>query len=390
MSEGGRVFGLDLLRAFAILCVVYSHGSFLLGDAPVIPRDLYMIPVFDGVGMFFVLSGFLIGRILLRTVAKEDFDGRMLLAFWVRRWFRTLPNYFFVLAFLLLVAFLGANPPPELLRYLTFTQNFARPHPPFFPEAWSLAVEEWFYLLIPIPLYLSSKIRRLDRRAMVLVLIAAVIVFSTALRLYRIRHFGYADLESWDIHIVKQVVTRMDSLMFGVLGAYVSIYHATLWRRAAAPALAIGMGLLLFDKTFASLHYKMNYSLTVSAVGTLLLLPKLSAWRRSRGWVVGVVTFVSVTSYSMYLLNYTPVQHILLPAVMGSLTQHLPRAEDHRVLIQYVLFWVMTVTASYLLYRYFELPMTSLRDRWPTRGHPVVTAFAGEVGAPTGAQAGGR
>ena len=48
MSEGGRVFGLDLLRAFAILCVVYSHGSFLLGDAPVIPRDLYMIPVFDG------------------------------------------------------------------------------------------------------------------------------------------------------------------------------------------------------------------------------------------------------------------------------------------------------------------------------------------------------
>ena len=156
MSEGGRVFGLDLLRAFAILCVVYSHGSFLLGDAPVIPRDLYMIPVFDGVGMFFVLSGFLIGRILLRTVAHEDSDGRMLVRFWVWRWFRTLPNYYLVLIVLVAVTWSLSAPlvplPDHLARYFTFMQNLAWPHPEFFGEAWSLAVEEWFYLCIPIPL----------------------------------------------------------------------------------------------------------------------------------------------------------------------------------------------------------------------------------------------
>jgi peptidoglycan/LPS O-acetylase OafA/YrhL len=130
----GRIFGLDVLRALAVLFVVYGHGyNYVDGGIPV---TLYLLPSLDGVTVFFVLSGFLIGRILLRTVAKHDFNGPMLVQFWIRRWFRTLPNYFLVLSFLVVAYSLLDRPEPDdLWRYFLFSQNIAWPHPQFFVEA---------------------------------------------------------------------------------------------------------------------------------------------------------------------------------------------------------------------------------------------------------------
>jgi peptidoglycan/LPS O-acetylase OafA/YrhL len=98
----------------------------------------------------------LIGRILLRTVAREDFGRRALTEFWVRRWFRTLPNYFFVFTVLFVAHSVLGETPAHALRYLSFTQYLASPPPAFFGESWSLAIEEWFYLLVPIPLYVAA------------------------------------------------------------------------------------------------------------------------------------------------------------------------------------------------------------------------------------------
>lgn len=107
-----RVFGLDLMRAFAILFVVFGHGNRFIHDEA--SRSIREFLIFDGVTIFFVLSGFLIGRILLRTVLHEQFDGRMLLTFWMRRWFRTLPNYYLVLILLIvLTVALDDNSPPR-------------------------------------------------------------------------------------------------------------------------------------------------------------------------------------------------------------------------------------------------------------------------------------
>ena len=93
-----RVYGLDILRAMAILFVVFAHGSYLLRK--VLPIDLVNIFVLDGVAIFFVLSGFLIGGILIRQFDQRRMDGRGLSQFWIRRWFRTLPNYYLVLLIL--------------------------------------------------------------------------------------------------------------------------------------------------------------------------------------------------------------------------------------------------------------------------------------------------
>lgn len=371
----GRVFGLDVLRAFAIICVVYEHGYGLTHHA--IAKKTYFLFVFDGVTMFFVLSGFLIGCILLRMLDQPGLHRGMLVEFWVRRWFRTIPNYLLVLGLLVLANALSGQPQPDgLAGYFLFSQNLASPHPDFFPEAWSLSVEEWFYLVIPIPLYLSAKLKRFDRHHLTLFWIAAILLAVTAFRVYRAQHFGYDNFNDWDDALRKQVLTRLDSLMFGVLGAYLSLYRTRLWQRSATPALIAGLTLLLFDKLYytntASIAYLNFFSLTLTAVGTLLLLPKLSTLTRTSGWLVRAITTISLISYSMYLLNYTPVQHIILPALMRNLMPWLGGWDEHIIVIGYALYWLVTLACAYLLYRFFERPMTALRERWPGRGGVTV------------------
>lgn len=120
-----RVFGLDVLRAFAILCVVYGHGYAVTDQS--IPHDIYHIPVFDGVAIFFVLSGFLIGRILLRTITHNNFDRKMLTEFWIRRWFRTVPNYMLVLSLLVLTTYLsGASLPDNIIQFFSSRRTSPR------------------------------------------------------------------------------------------------------------------------------------------------------------------------------------------------------------------------------------------------------------------------
>ena len=87
-----RHFGLDVIRALAISLVLISHINGITSHLPVqLPNIFNHINLPDGVDLFFVLSGFLIGRILLKT-DWESFSS--IKNFWKRRFLRTLPNYF--------------------------------------------------------------------------------------------------------------------------------------------------------------------------------------------------------------------------------------------------------------------------------------------------------
>lgn len=146
--DKNRIYGLDILRAIAILFVVIEHGGNFL------PEKLSKIQLsllIDGVSIFFVLSGFLIGGILIKTLETQKASLKTLFNFWKRRWLRTLPNYFLILITLYILSIFSiVQKPQEIIKYVFFIQNFNAQHPSFFPEAWSLSIEEWFYIIIPI------------------------------------------------------------------------------------------------------------------------------------------------------------------------------------------------------------------------------------------------
>ena len=373
-NSHGRIYGLDILRAFAILIVVYGHGGFML-DGHMDWRWYNLIDI-DGVSIFFVLSGFLIGGILLRIISRTDFTRKDLWSFWVRRWFRTLPNYYLVLLLVIALKILhpdphSAFPPPGgLWKYFLFLQNFRSPHPDFFPEAWSICVEECFYFIIPLLLFLSFRIRGVSRKHVFLFWITAIIISVTALRIYRVIHYHIEDMGVWDYHIRKEVITRLDSIMYGCLGAYLLFYHKELFYRFKKPLFIIGLVLLLtpnilfgfFAQHGWEIEYKNFLSIPLGSLGTLALLPQISMLRTGSGLLYRSISFIALISYSMYLLNLSVIIFHIMPWLNNVLgigdNKQFPTAAA-----QYTIYWILSIGLAWLLYRFYERPMTLLREK---------------------------
>ncbi|WP_276134950.1 acyltransferase family protein [Polluticoccus soli] len=367
-ASSKRIYGLDILRAAAILFVMQSHSLTYL--EPIFNVHYYWLFILDGVSIFFVLSGFLIGGILIKTIDNNEASPGNLWQFWIRRWFRTLPNYFLILLMLLpAYRYAFGQFPDKALQFFSFTQNFASPHPDFFGEAWSLSVEEWFYLLVPAGLFLLTALAKAPKRLTILSWICFVLVSITCYRLYtNLAHPEYFANHTWDRYIRKTVLTRMDSIMFGVLGAYLCYYFPKLWN-ARKNALFIAGILLLFGArimgTLSDFYYQ-HFDLSVQAIGVLLLLPKLRSISTGKGPAFRFLSFISVISYSMYLLNFTIVQKVLIAGIL-KVTGANMQSSVAACLLAYTLFWSLTIGLAYLLYRFYERPMMNLRERFASK-----------------------
>ena len=361
LQHSNRIFGLDLLRAFAIMFVVVMHGSILLSGYVYGYRINYLL--LDGVTLFFVLSGFLIGRILLKTMEKETFGTRALVEFWVRRWMRTLPLYFLVLVFLIVAWKIQGKPfKTDIVPYFFFAQNIVTPHANFFGEAWSLTVEEWFYLSIPLLIFAATHFTKIDRKKIIVSAIISVIIVVT---LGRIFHAGTIDIQHWDGGMRKLVVTRLDSMMFGVAGAYLSLYKCSQWTRNAKFFLMIGVALLLIDKALSTNITYLNYlCLSVEPIAALMLLPFLSNWKRKQDICSKFITHISINAYALYLLHLGVIIQIVFPVYKKYCSDCTKEP-----ILDFGLYLVVTFIVSHLLCKYFELPLTNLRERFaPTQG----------------------
>lgn len=361
--DKSRIYGLDILRAVSIFFVVMPHGNALL---PANNPLTYF--GFDGVAIFFVLSGFLIGKILISILEQEKATPKTLLNFYVRRWFRTLPNYFLVFSTLVLLSLFLGNlnidfKTEHVYLYIFFSQNLFTPHPNFFPEAWSLPVEEWFYLLIPAILFSFVGIFRIPAKKTVLITSVTILLFTVLFRYLRYTNITVDTIYEWDIMYRKQVATRLDSLMFGVLGAYAAYYYKPQWVKHKYSLFFLGIVIIFAVKIIGLLElhgygiYFCVFSFSITATGILFLLPFLSEYKSGSGFIYKAITYTSIISYSMYLINLSLVQQWMLKPL-----QILNLGEIQYTVLRYLLYWLFTVIGSILLYKYFEKPFTDLRE----------------------------
>ena len=275
----------------AILSVVFAHYSVVIYDHMPWWYGLIGHGGFYGVELFFVLSGFLIGRILLRS-EQQLAQPVGIAVFYIRRWFRTLPLFWLFIAINVLLEFFLRNRRltlTEILGHGFFLQNFAGLKMSFFGESWSLAVEEWFYLLFPLALWLGLKIwKRFD--TVFLLTAAAFFLFSIVARMLSAPHPN----ASWTDWQRMVVIYRFDALMIGVFAAWLSLRFSNAWR--ARPAISALAGLVLLLAMYATLwrfsdhqlmqgadsYFARTFRFTFVSVGFALLLPIASNWKLNR------------------------------------------------------------------------------------------------------------
>ena len=350
-----RIYGLDVFRAIAILIVVLTHGGFLL-TGPL--NDFPWIGLPDGVDLFFVLSGFLVGGIFIRSSEKENFNNpNTLLQFWKRRWFRTLPAYYLVLLLNFLFVrweFIDGNLATFDWSFFVFLQNFSSPLVGFFWESWSLSVEEWFYLGLPL-IYILAKDLSSPKRGL-LISCFILIIFPLV---YRHFSFNPAHDKFWfDASVRKLVVTRIDAIGYGVLAAYFHRYYHPTWIKLRVPAFIVGLGLMFFTIYYphpSTTYYSQTFFLSIVPLAAVLMIPFAENYRTFRTGIGKFFTHISLISYSMYLINLALVAQVI--------QKHFPSTSFSNGLIKYVLFWVIVIIGSTLLYKFFEKPIMDLREK---------------------------
>jgi peptidoglycan/LPS O-acetylase OafA/YrhL len=314
-----------------------------------------------GVDLFFVLSGFLIGQQLLKPYLSNRQIS--ITDFYIRRAYRILPAYLAVLALYFLVPAWRDFPRlPPLWKFLTFTMNFDFSFSQRgFSHAWSLCVEEHFYLVLPI------LVTFLMRRPSVLkttTVIASVVLFGIALRAFLITR--YPD-EIW-IRIYYPTYTRLDGLLVGVTLAVVRTFRPKWWSALMqrghtlllTGAFCVAFVVWLFrahdlgDNT-GSAMWGVIFGFPLLSLGLGLIAASSISTNGllARIKVPGAET-VATLAFSLYL-THKAVAHIVM--------QHFPQVTSSRGPASWLLYAVACFIAAFLLHVLVERPFLRVRDR---------------------------
>jgi peptidoglycan/LPS O-acetylase OafA/YrhL len=365
-----RVHGLDTLRATAILIVfMYHYMCFISGETTF---GWASTAGWTGVDLFFVLSGYLIANQLFSGLVS----GRelSLKAFYTRRLLRTLPNYYVVLAlYFLFPALMGGHTPPPLWTFLTFTQNYQLVPGTAFSHAWSLCIEEQFYLLLPAAVLLAAHIGK-SRKSMApaWLLLGALVVAGIVLRSILWMKYGRVAggaIAGYYPNVYYSTFCRGDEFLPGVAVALLKNFHPGAWQRLLKHGQALLAGGLLgaasllylivrfYDIDGYGYGYFMSgfgYSLIAICFAVLTVAALSPASLLHRVAIPGAAP-LALWSYALYL-THKPIAAIaakFLPAwgiEPGSFTA-------------VAIISVLALSGGWLLYRCVERPFMRLRDR---------------------------
>src|SRR3954470_12620760 len=298
--------GLDLLRALAIIVVVVYHAALFGFKLPGRVDRFGWI----GVDLFFVLSGYLIGGQLLAALAC---DRRINLGrFFTRRALRIMPAYFVVLAIYFLLPAWREYPEMSqpLWKFLLSVQNIALHGGTAFSHAWSLAVEDQFYLALPfLLLFLYHRPRA------AIIVPCLIIVGGIALRAFLAAQHpsveGGVSFRAFQAWIYYPTWTRLDPLVFGVVLAAIEKFRPQWWNRLVNHTIWLwlpGLGLIVFALYLGETDYLTvtaciwQFPLIAFGMATLLICA-VSPRLFFRRIAIPGAAFIASIAYSAYLIQ---------------------------------------------------------------------------------------
>lgn len=359
-----RLYGLDHLRTLAILLVFLYHYGHLFPH----PEWTNTIGKFGwtGVDLFFVLSGYLIASQLFRQMAAGK--GVPFRPFFIKRIFRILPAYWTVVAiYFLIPAVHEREALAPLWKYLSFTQNLGLDlrSQGTFSHAWSLCVEEHFYLLLPGILALLLYWKRMSRGYWLLVfffLTGFLLRYYSFERLMRpgTHHAPFAIL--WYKWIYYPTYCRLDGLLTGVgIAAFLQYRPKSATRLLqqgnsllflGLGILAIAYGLCLDEQSRAASLF--GFPLVSLGYG-LLVLAALSPSTFLYRYRSGVTARIAAWSYGIYLIHKFTVH------IVQEQFARLGVEENGNLML--VLAVVFLLSGAWLLNSGIEKTFLRLRDK---------------------------
>jgi peptidoglycan/LPS O-acetylase OafA/YrhL len=368
-----RIHGLDTLRALAISFVLLHHYVLFVSGRPTFGwvGEIGWV----GVDLFFALSGYLIGNQIFAALRSGGHFSLKL--FYARRLLRTLPNYYVVLAlYFIWPAFGHGAALPPLWEFLTFTQNMNLNPGTAFSHAWSLSIEEQFYLLLPAAALLAASMRnglRLAWAALALVLVAGMLVRAG---LWHSLVDAHADgVHNYYKYIYYSSLCRLDELVAGVALALLKNYHAGVWKKMTSYGnLTLACGIAACALTFF-LFLLDRYGLAITIIGypmlaigfSLLVVAALSPGSILHETRVPGAGGLALCSYALYLT------HKQVGILAGEQLQSRGFSVDALPAILVIL--ALSVLSGWLLFRLVETPFMSLRARLVPAGAAPVAAL---------------
>lgn len=371
-DRANRIPSIDGIRGLAIGLVLLWHGFFTtLGALPNHPRVSRLMSLgrlsWSGVDLFFVLSGFLIGGILLDAAESKRYFS----TFYLRRAHRIVPLYAVVLAFVFLVPLAMHNVEVTWISnriplpyYLGFMQNvwmarsgtFAGFGSSILGVTWSLAVEEQFYLTLPFTI-------RYVPRPRLWWIVAAMIVGAPLCRVLLIDTSTNGAFASYVL-----LPTRADALGLGLATALMVRnpriwgvlvhYRKCLYTALGATLLAVIALLLSGFTPFTNEFFGLEYSL-LAALYCLLLLATLVNRKLDAVFSMALLRYLGTIAYGLYLLHYGCI--LAVRAVAG----RIYRGQSGWVVLAVSVAGIaMATTLAAISWEYLEKPLIKRGHRY--------------------------
>jgi peptidoglycan/LPS O-acetylase OafA/YrhL len=368
ISLKGRIPGLDILRSLAILGVIFFHSNSLLQTYPhaLITRILSFCWI--GVDLFFVLSGHLLTRLVIKQV--EQGKAFRPIRFFSRRAYRIWPLYYFILLLWIPLTQVGIYSPVFENRSLEFLFTRYLISPLFFlsnyipsnlvPGSWSLCIEEHFYAVFAIAgLWLFS---RLSDKKKNKVKIACLL--SVAFLVLLSRHFTFQKYHDFSYNLIWSH-NRFDQLALGCLTAFVvhlnhyRLKRAIHWLCLIFGTLFVSAAFIVFSTAGDWSKWVLNYTLIGMGFALITMSFSVRDFHLPRK-VLTLFTIIAKLSYSAYLVHFfLAIPKDLLFVVLLK----IPFGSPFHFVASTFFFLLVTFGASFITYTFIERPFLILRNR---------------------------